>query len=94
MAVSVDGRAIFDGMVPIPCYGPVGGSFLGADTMNEPFDQAKLDQDRTAFLNHVPLMLWGLFNGFQEEGFGEAQAFELTKEYLRTAFQPTPNWEP
>lgn len=69
-------------------------TFLGAGMMNQPFDEAEMDQARTALLSHVPLMLWGLFNGLKKEGFTEAQAFELTTDYLRTAFAPTAHQEP
>ena len=46
--------------------------------------RAELDQMMMEMKEVWPAMFWGLYKGYQEQGFTEPQSFELVKTHILT----------
>ena len=44
--------------------------------------RAELDQALAEVKEAWPAMFWGLYKGYQEQGFSEPQSFELVKTHI------------
>ena len=44
--------------------------------------RAEIDQMMTEVNEVYPAMMWGLYKGYQEQGFSELQSFELVNTHI------------
>ncbi|MEK0326755.1 MAG: hypothetical protein QQN63_13735 [Nitrosopumilus sp.] len=50
--------------------------------MTDPFDGPEMDQAMAALLDLIPRAAYRMYQRFKEEGFSEAQAFRLSRDWL------------
>ena len=57
--------------------------------MTDSFDGPEMDQAMAALLDLIPRTTYGIYQRFQEEGFSEAQAFRLSRDWLMVTLSTT-----